>query len=358
MTVPHTQECGRDGNFVDDRLPKIQDVAREAGVSTATVSRALSQPEKVAEATRQAVMSAVRKTGYRVHMAARNLRRGRTGVIVALVPNLGNPFFSEILAGIETVASQAGFGVLVADTTQPDFSRDSLTDFLRADRADGLVVLDGTLSRVLAPSIDEGGAHPPVVFACEWTEGTHYPSVIIDNRLGGRLAVEHLAALGHTSIGHISGPAKNVLTSARREGARDALKAHGLAFRPEWFLPGDFTLQSGIEAARTWLALAERPTAMFCASDQMAFGFISQLHRNGLSVPADVSVVGFDDIDISACFIPALTTVRQPRLEIGMVAAEKLIEQILAPAAQTEFHEHKLPVELIRRESCAPPRKI
>ena len=96
---------------------------------------------------------------------------------------------------------------------------------------------------------------------------------------------------------------------------------------------------------------------MFCASDQMAFGFISQLHRNGLSVPADVSVIGFDDIDISACFIPALTTIRQPRLEIGMVAAEKLIEQILAPAAQTEFHEHKLPVELIRRESCAPPRQ-
>jgi LacI family transcriptional regulator, repressor for deo operon, udp, cdd, tsx, nupC, and nupG len=340
---------------VDDRLPRIQDVAREAGVSTATVSRALSQPEKVAEATREAVMNAVRKTGYRVHLAARNLRRGRTGIIVALVPNLGNPFFSAILAGIESVASQAGFGVLVADTTQPDFSRDSLTDFLRADRADGLVVLDGTLSRLLAPSIDEGGAHPPVVFACEWTEGTHYPSVIIDNRLGGRLAVEHLADLGHQAIGHVSGPAKNVLTAARREGARDALTSRGLPFRAEWFLPGDFTLQSGIEAARAWHDLAERPTAMFCASDQMAFGFISELHRNGFSVPSDVSVVGFDDIDISACYIPALTTMRQPRLEIGMIAAEKLIEQILSPSAQAEYNEEKLPVELIRRESSAPP---
>lgn len=342
---------------MDERLPRIQDVAREAGVSTATVSRALSQPEKVAEATRQVVMNAVRKTGYRVHQAARNLRRGRTGIIVALVPNLGNPFFSEILAGIESVASQAGFGVLVADTTQPDFSRDSLTDFLRADRADGLVVLDGTLSRVLAPSIDEGGAHPPVVFACEWTEGTHYPSVIIDNRLGGRLAVEHLADLGHRAIGHVVGPPKNVLTAARREGARDALKARGLPFRADWFLPGDFTLQSGVEAARAWLALSERPTAMFCASDQMAFGFISELHRNGLAVPADVSVVGFDDIDISACYIPALTTIRQPRLEIGMTAAEKLIEQIVSPLAPAEYHEEKLPVELIRRDSSAPPAR-
>jgi len=338
---------------VEDRLPRIQDVAREAGVSTATVSRALSQPNKVADATRMLVINAVHKTGYRVHQAARNLRRGRTGLLVALVPNLGNPFFSEILAGIASVASPAGFGILVADTMQPDFSRESLTDFLRTDRADGLVVLDGNLSRVLAPNLEGSGYHPPVVFVCEWTDGANYPSVVIDNRLGGRTAVAHLVALGHNKIGHVAGPEMNVLTGARRSGARDVLDECGLEIRPSWFLPGDFTLQSGVEAARQWLSLSEKPSAMFCASDQMAFGFISELHKNGVAVPDDVSVVGFDDIDIAARFIPALTTIRQPRFEIGMIAAEKLIDQISTPTQHPDFHEHKLPVELIVRESTA-----
>ncbi len=340
---------------IEERLPRIQDVARKAGVSTATVSRALSHPAMVADATREAVLDAVRKTGYRVHQAARNLRRGRTGAIVVLVPNIGNPFFSQVLAGIESVAVPLGFNVLVADTLQPHTRREKINSYLHNDRADGLIVLDGTLSLDLAQRKRGDELTLPVVFACEWTQSSNFPSVMIDNREGAAKAIAHLHALGHRKIGHVCGPSQNVLTQARREGARLEMRALGLEVREDWFLPGDFTLQSGIDAADAWMAMNDRPTAMFCASDQMAFGFISQLNRGGYRVPHDVSVAGFDDIDIARCYIPALTTIRQPRLDIGSIAARMLIQLISAPGEPLDEPARYLPVELIERDSTAPP---
>lgn len=339
---------------MDERLPRIQDVAREAGVSTATVSRTLSHPAMVADATREAVMRAVERTGYRVNQAARNLRQGRTNVIVALVPNLGNPFFSEVVAGIESEASRAGFNVLVCDTTQHRPGANLASDFLRGDRCDGLIVLDGTLSREIVMMDLTGATAPEVVFACEWTDDVTIPSVTIDNREGAALAIRHLHALGHTRIGHVAGPEGNVLTDARREGMISELSALGLEIRPEWFLAGDFRLESGMAAARRWLAMRARPTAMFCSSDQMAFGFISTVVRAGLSTPRDVSVVGFDDIDIAAYFMPSLTTIRQPRFEIGSRAAAILADRIAGRPATGE-RPARLPVELIVRESTSAP---
>jgi LacI family repressor for deo operon, udp, cdd, tsx, nupC, and nupG len=340
---------------IEEGLPRIQDVARHAGVSTATVSRALSHPDMVAEATREAVLDAVRKTGYRVHQAARNLRRGRTGAIVVLVPNIGNPFFSQVLAGIGSVAVPLGYNVLVADTLQPHTRREKINAYLHHDRADGLIVLDGTLSLDLAHRKRGEELTLPVVFACEWTLSSNFPSVMIDNREGARRAIEHLHALGHRKIGHVSGPAPNVLTQARREGARMAMQSLGLDVRGDWFLQGDFTLQSGIDAANSWMAMNDRPTAMFCASDEMAFGFISELNRGGYRVPDQISVAGFDDIDISRCYIPALTTIRQPRLDIGSIAATMLIQLISAPGEELEQPARYLPVELIVRDSTAAP---
>ncbi len=155
---------------------------------------------------------------------------------------------------------------------------------------------------------------------------------------------------------HVAGPEGNVLTTARRQGTRDALDRLGLEIRENWFLKGDFSLQSGVDAAQAWLALEERPTAMFCASDQMACGFISELNRHGVSVPGEVSVVGFDDIDIAKRFIPALTTVRQARNMIGATAAELLIERIeSAPDDTAEATRQVIPIELIVRDSTSAP---
>jgi LacI family repressor for deo operon, udp, cdd, tsx, nupC, and nupG len=309
--------------------PTIQDVARLANVSTATVSRTLSSPDRVAEETRRLVIEAVERTGYQVNVTARNLRRKQAGAIVVLVPNIGNPFFSQILAGVETTASKAGLNVLIADTRQPRAQEGQLREYLDNNRADGILVLDGALQDSFF--IAANRARPPVVFACEWCEGTKLPSIRFDNEGGAALAVEHLADLGHTRIGHLLGPLGNVLTYARLRGVNEALKRRNLPIEKDWFFDGDFSLAAGARAAQRWLALPERPTAVTASNDEMACGFMSELHRHGVEVPRDVSVVGFDDIDIAERFIPALTTIHQPRFQIGEIAAAELISLIRSP---------------------------
>ena len=327
--------------------PKISDVARMAGVSTATVSRTLSNPGLVSEETRAVVQAAVEATGYRLNLAARNLRHRRTGGIVALVPNLANPFFSQILSGIASVLGPAGYNLLIADTRTA--GAETLLDYAEPSRADGLIVLDGTLPA------DALRGRVPVVEACEWVPGLPAPRVKIDNRAAAGLAVNHLADLGHRRIGHVAGPRGNVLTEARLGGTEDALAARGLPFAADAIYPGDFSLESGRAAAALWLAQPgeTRPTAVFLASDAMACGFIGEVQRHGLAVPRDVSVVGFDDIELIAHISPPLTTIRQPRTAIGRVAAERLLAVL---AGQGGAEDTILPVELVIRNSTAAPK--
>ncbi|AXQ94933.1 LacI family DNA-binding transcriptional regulator [Cereibacter azotoformans] len=328
------------------KVATIQDVARLSGVSTATVSRTLSHPERVAETTREAVLRAVRDTGYVANSMARNLRRRRTGSILALVPNLANPFFSEILSGLASVLTPAGYGLLIADTHTDPAGR--LAHYLESGLADGVVIFDGSLPlEALATR-----RRPPVILACEWM-GEALPSVRVDNAAGAEIAIRHLHEMGHRRIGHVMGPAGNVLTESRLEGVRRARGDLGLPLRDDWIFRGDFGLASGSAAAMTWLGLKDRPTAVFCASDEMACGFMGALQHAGIAVPADVSVVGFDDIEVVAHLTPALTTIRQPRRLIGRRAAE-LLSAMIDTRTLTGPSE-LLPVELIRRQSVAPP---
>lgn len=327
--------------------PRIRDVARLAGVSTATVSRVLSNPEVVAQETRASVQSAIAATGYRLNQAARNLRHRRTGGIVALVPNLANPFFAQILSGIASVLGPAGYNLLVADTSADGAGR--LLDYAEPSRADGLIVLDGAL-----PAAALTG-RVPLVEACEWVPGLSAPRVKIDNRAAAGLAVDHLADLGHRRIGHVAGPPGNVLSIARLGGFRDRLLARGLPLDGAAVYQGDFSLDSGRAAAAEWLAQPpeERPTAVFLASDAMACGFIAEVQRHGLSVPRDLSVIGFDDIELVSHVWPPLTTIRQPRRLIGRAAAERLLRRL--ETRDTEDDDTILPVELVVRGSTAAP---
>lgn len=329
--------------------PRIRDVARVAGVSTATVSRALSRPEVVSAETLETVLAAVRRTGYTINQAARNLRQQRTMGVVALVPNLANPFFSRILAGVSAVLAPAGYNLLVVDTQGQGVERHIARTFDRS-RADGLIVFDGTL-----PAEDLCGdpLSPPVVVACEWIDGISAPTIRIDNVAGARMAVAHLAGLGHRRIGHLRGPQGNVLAHARAEGTRAELAARGLAIRDDWILQGDFTLESGLRCAQAWMAMADRPTALVCASDEMACGFISEIQRHGLRVPKDVSIVGFDDIELVAHLTPALTTIRQPRGQIGETAARVMLALMAGDTPPQDAIV--LPVTLIKRDSTQPP---
>ncbi|UZD90416.1 LacI family DNA-binding transcriptional regulator [Cognatishimia activa] len=334
---------------------RIQDVAREAGVSTATVSRALSNPDMLTKTTREAVFDAIEKTGYRVNQAARNLRKQRAGAVLILVPNLGNPFFSQILAGINSVLAESEFSVLIADSSA-ERQKGKLAEFFMASRVDGMISLDGDLSEEELKRFDQGAGSNKIVFACEWVAHSDYPSVRVDNAMGAQLAVRHLYDLGHRKIAHVTGPECNVLTKERRQGMVTERERLGLETRPEWIIRGDFSVQSGLDAAQRVFAMEDRPTAVFCASDEVAFGLISGLKALSIRVPEDISVVGFDDIDLAQVFVPSLTTIRQDRHRIGARAAEMLLQSLKAdsagPNAQNMGPE-VLSVDLVARESTS-----
>lgn len=327
---------------------RLSDVARLAGVSASTVSRVLSNPGLVAEATRIAVMQAVAQSGYRMNHAARNLRKQRTGSVVALVPNLGNPFFAKILDGMGRELAAAGYDLLVADTLEDSGRHRTLARFLDPSRADGIILLDG-----LVP-LGEAAASglPPIITACEWIENSNLPRVILDNAAGADLAIKHLRELGHDHIGLICGPAENILHKTRLHAARQAATGARLTI-----FPGDFSLQAGQQAARSWQALeaADRPAAIFAFSDEMACAFISEVQRSGWSVPGDISVIGFDDIELASYLSPALTTIRQPKRDIGRRAARTILDLI---AGRQVPPATLLAPMLMRRETTAAPKAL
>jgi len=332
----------------------IKDIARLSGVSTATVSRTLSHPERVSEITREAVMAVVDQHGYRVNSMARNLRRQRADSVLAIVPDLGNPFFSAIFAGLQETLSAQGTDLLVTDSRSALRGGQSLLSHLREARVDGLVCLDGGLPQAARAELQAPDIASRVVFACEWLVEGGFPSVRSDNRAGMRLAVDHLVELGHRDIAYLAGPEGNVLDTERRAGVADAMAAHGLALPAVQFGRNDFSLEAGRAAAEDFISLPARPTAVICASDQLAVGFASGLHARGLRVPDDVSLVGFDDIQTAEFVIPPLTTIRQDRMRLGAQAAGLLLRQIAGAACPTD-KVITLPVSLQIRGSTCPP---
>ncbi|MDB9869346.1 LacI family DNA-binding transcriptional regulator [Oceanospirillaceae bacterium] len=333
----------------------IQDVARAAGVSTATVSRTLSNPNIVSTSTKNRVSDAVKLTGYRINRAARNLRTQRAHSILVLLPDLANPFFSNILEGISRYLSSKGYSMLIASTRQVHTSGELLGDYLDDALADGMIILDGGLDVEVVKSLEKASKAKFILFACEWIEGANFPSVRSENEEGTRKAVKHLHSLGHRKVGHVTGPKNNVLAQARKDAFICELKTLKLELKSQWIISGDFSLAAGCIAAQAWIALDDRPTAVFCASDQLALGFIAELSRHDYNVPYHVSVMGFDDIDFSEQYIPSLTSIRQDRLFLGETAASMLMQRIESPDKDIHDHTAILPVSLVIRESTAPP---
>jgi LacI family repressor for deo operon, udp, cdd, tsx, nupC, and nupG len=332
----------------------IQDVARAARVSATTVSRVLTNPELVAERTRDAVHEAIELTGYRANQAARNLRMQRAAAVLVLVPNLGKPFYSGILAGLSEVFAGSDYSVLITDTECDPLQDAALASYFMDGRIDGAISLDGGLSSQALSQCRDLGVGERIVFLCEWVEGEGFPVIASDNAEGARLAIKHLYALGHRKIAHITGPDGNVLTTARREGMVTERARLGLPTRADWIIRGDFSLESGYAAAAHILAMSDRPTAVFCSADMVAFGLIAGLQAVGVQVPEDISVVGFDDIEMSEYYVPALTTIRQDRRQLGRRAAEVLLKR-LSGAGGVHAPEAAIPVELVIRASTARP---
>ncbi|MBM3604864.1 MAG: LacI family transcriptional regulator, partial [Alphaproteobacteria bacterium] len=304
----------------------------------------------VSETTRKAVEEAIAETGYTLNFTARNLRQQQVGGVLALVPKLANPFFSQILAGVSDVLRKQGLSLLVLDTTAvPDQpAMKVLGPYLNRSRSDGVIVLDGSLD----PRLFDRPGCPPLVQACEWVEGLSAPRILADNVGGGRLAARHLTELGHRRILHLTGPAGNSLTLSRREGFRQGLEEAGLpAPGPQDSIEGDFTARCGVEIAQRILNLPVRPTAVFCDNDEMAIGLLHGLILGGLRVPEEISVIGFDNIEMSAYCLPPLTTVRQHRARLGRTAAEVLLARM---RGDTVTDSTTLDVELLARASTGP----
>jgi LacI family transcriptional regulator, repressor for deo operon, udp, cdd, tsx, nupC, and nupG len=334
-------------------VPNIYQVAKRAGVSTATVSRVLSRPDVVAPSTRRRVMRAVELLGYVPNSAAKNLRTLRSGKLLVTVPDISNPFFSLILQGIEDTALREGYAVLVGDT-QHDVRREGrYAQMLKRKEADGLIFLGHSLSKEVATLIRTMGPRcAPVVNGCEFSPSLGVPSVHIDNAKAAYEAMDHLYRLGHKRIGVITGPLVSPLSRDRLRGAKSRARRQKAEHRCS-VMQGDFSIESGAVAAARLLAVQDPPTAIFCFNDEMAMGVYQTAKRHRLSVPDDLSVVGFDDIRFSCCIDPPLTTVAQPMRAIGEGTVRLLLEILDGRSSLPE--SITLPHTLIVRSSTAPP---
>jgi LacI family repressor for deo operon, udp, cdd, tsx, nupC, and nupG len=337
------------------KAPTIQEVARFAQVSTATVSRALSRPERVSESTRERISEAVRVTGYTPNQSARSLRQRTARTILVALPDIGNPFFSAILDSVEREAAPRGYGVLVANRFSGEDSGRRLRDYFLSNRVDGLLLFDGSVDLAQLMLLTGDPSPMPLIMACEEIPTAPFHTVKTDNSYAAEQATRHLIALGHRRIGHVRGPAGNVLTGERETGFTRAMASAGLEIRSDWMFAGGFSMDTGYRAGECFIGLAERPTAIFAANDEGAIGFLSALRRHGLDCPRDVSIVGFDDLEIAAHSHPPLTTMRQPREALGRIAAGALID-IIEGQARSRVPTHMvLSSELIVRASTASP---
>ena len=336
------------------RAPTILDIARRAGVSTATVSRALATPERVTETTRSKVMAVIEESGYTPNATARSLRARSTKIVLALVPGMSNTFFTPILNAVEDTLSAAGYGMIIGDTRNSVAKETLYARLIRAGQVDGVILFTGHLPRDEEARMADGPA--PITLVCNEIPGeTSYSIFDVANRQAARAATDYLIAAGHRRIAHIGGPVGNIEAWERKRGFAEALSAAGLSFDENLIWGHGFRYESGLDAAASYLALDDPPTAVFAGADHAAIGFIRTLREAGIGVPDDVSVIGFDDIDYCSVVDPPLTTMRQPRAELGRLAAEDLLARMVRGAPKIPPARLRLACDLSERLSVRPP---
>ncbi|MGC0419387.1 LacI family DNA-binding transcriptional regulator [Embleya sp. AB8] len=330
----------------------IKEVARRAGVSVGTVSNVLNHPERVAEATRTRVLEAVELLGFVRNDSARSLRSGVANTVGLIVLDVANPFFTDVARGVEDVCNETGSVVILCNSDDSGAKQDRYLRVLQEQRVRGVLVTPARDAEL--PVVELRARGLAVVLLDRTDERADLCSVAVDDVAGGRLAAEHLLAEGHREVAFVSGPRSIRQCEDRRRGLRTALRDAGLhlgtAVR-EVLVPA-MNARSGAEAAWRLLAAGPLPSAVFCANDLLAMGFLRELLRAGVRVPTDVALVGYDDIEFAAAAAVPLTSVRQPTYRLGRTAAELLFEESEEP----DTHTHRQVVfrpELVVRESTA-----
>ncbi|MGW2635988.1 LacI family DNA-binding transcriptional regulator [Streptomyces sp. NPDC001348] len=334
----------------------IKDVARAAGVSVGTVSNVINRPDTVASETRARVQSAIDRLGYVRSESARQLRAGRSRIMGLLVLDMGNPFFVDVARGAERAAREAGLGVMVCNSAQSAGEEAEYLSLFAEQRVRGVLL---TPADATGRNIDAFRRHGiPFVLVDRVAEGTTECSVSVDDVAGGALAVRHLVDAGHRSIAYVSGPPGFNQVRDRRTGALNALAEAGLGPDALRELPTEsLDVAAGRDAGARLLGLADRPTAVFCANDLLALGVLQAMYAAGVVVPDDLAIVGYDDIEFAAAAAVPLTSVRQPAVTMGALAAELLLEETEASQDTAKAHEHRRvvlqPELVVRRSSLA-----
>lgn len=331
---------------------KIEDVAKRAGVSTATVSRALSQPDMVRPETRRRVLDAVRDLGYAPNAAARNLRSGTTMMVLVVLPKLANVVFSEFVRGIDRALAKAGYGLIIGDLDDFEDRERHIVRLVTAGHVDGVIVLTGRMPQAAGRSL--AGAGLPVIGCGSRIDHPGVPNVLTDEHDSVAGAVRWLHGLGHRRFCYLGAWPGNVNDTPRYAGFLDGANSLGVPAGDLVRFDGDFAFESGAASAAAYLALppGARPTGVVAGSDEMAIGFMKAVREAGLRVPEDLSVVGFDGVEFGRYCEPTLTTISQPRRALGEAAGHKLLAALDGRAGWTD--DVILPTELVLRESTGP----
>jgi LacI family repressor for deo operon, udp, cdd, tsx, nupC, and nupG len=335
----------------------IKEVAEIAGVSIATVSRCINSPSQVRERTRIRVQQAILTTGYSPNIIAQSFRRGRTNIIMVVVPSVGDPFFTGVMRGIRAVVAEHNYSIIISETNFNTMTAEEVGAMMVSRQADGFILLASIFpfgNEVLAGAEKRS---QPVVIGCETISASlaDIPSVHIDNVAAAQEATNFLISRGHKKIAFMSGQKTSLLTKDREFGYRAAMHVAELTIVNGWVVEGNLSIEGARKACRHLLKHPDRPTAIFCANDEMAIGCIHEVKNQGLSVPQDISVMGFDDIRYASVMEPALTTIAQPAKQIGKRVAIRLFKAI-ETGNQPNNQPVILPHELIIRQSVAAPR--
>lgn len=332
-------------------MSTIEKVAKKAGVSVATVSRVINKSNLVKSETEARVKQAIRELHYVPNLSARNLRRRESRIVMILVPNYTNPYYSRVLSGISDAANQFKYSPLIVNTRDASMMEEKdILEHYQSSRADGMILLacnrDDTWINKYARDI-------PILQCSEYVDDSSIPHISVDNYAASYDMVSEIIKRGHSRIAMISSKNHYMSTKLRREGYLKALADAGITPREDYIGYGDedYSLESGKLAAAKLMALEERPTAVFCVSDVLALGAVAKAQEMGIRVPDELSVAGFDDVDYTTIFHPYITTVKVPCYELGFKAMELLIQKI-------NKHEPKkaevyMPHTLIMRESLA-----
>lgn len=328
-------------------MATIRDVAREAGVSVATVSRTFSGAQHVRPEARERVMATARKLGYRPNAVARSLRAQNTGTLGLVIPNVKNPFFTAVARAVEDAAREWGYSLMLCNSDENPDKEAEYLEVLLEKRVDGMIV---SPARSASPHLEEvtrGGV--PMVFLDRYVRGVEAPVVRADGRRAVDRLVEYLVGLGHERLSIISGPPETVPGAERLRAFLEGAEVRGVPVAPECVRVGDFRRESGARAMRELLNLDEPPTAVFAANNLMTLGALQTLHGAGVRIPDEVSLAGFDDVPWFELLAPPLTAISQPVSELGAAAARMLPRMVEGKEKPSSLI---LEAELVVRGSC------